>query len=80
MVVVTTEINNIFVSKIKPLKTMDNKKKLRRNQISLDERSNIHKCEICDKEFKNNDGLKKHINVVHNFEKEHQCVICQKKI
>ena len=36
------------------------------------------KCEICDKEFKSNNGLKKHFNVVHNLEGEHQCNICQK--
>ena len=41
------------------------------NHISL-------KCEICDKEFKNNRGLKYHFNMVHNLGKECQCNICQK--
>jgi len=41
------------------------------NQIPL-------KCEICDKEYKNNRGLKNHFNIIHNLEKEHQCNICQK--
>ena len=47
---------------------MDNSKE---SQISL-------KCEICDKEFKTNNGLKNHFNLVHKLMKEHQCNICQK--
>ena len=43
---------------------MDNSKKL--------------KCEICDKEFKNNNGLRSHFNIVHNLVEEQQCNICQK--
>ena len=50
---------------------MDNSKKLRQNQIPL-------KCEICDKEFKTNNSLRSHFNIVHNFVKKHQCNICQK--
>ena len=58
---------------------MDNLKKLRQNQISLN-------CEICDKGFTNKNGLKQrdplclkyHFNVTHNSEKKHQCNICQK--
>ena len=39
------------------------------NQISF-------KCEICDKEFKNNKCLKNHFNIIHkNSEKKHQCNI-----
>ena len=30
------------------------------------------KCEICDKEFKSNNGLKNHFNIVHKLIKEHQ--------
>ena len=45
--------------------------RLRQNQIPL-------KCEICDNEFKNNSGLKKHFHIVHNLETEIQCNICQK--
>ena len=30
------------------------------------------KCEICDKEFKNNKRLKNHFNIIHNFKKECQ--------
>ena len=48
------------------------------NQILLEEKNKIYKCEICDKEFKNINGLRKHFNIVHNFVKEHQCNICQK--
>ena len=47
------------------------------NQIQ-NKKMKIHKCEICDKEFKNNQGLKKHFNIIHNLEKKHQCNICQK--
>ena len=58
---------------------MDNLKILRQqNQILFKEKDKIYKCEICDKEFKNNNALKKHFNNVHNFVKEHQCNICQK--
>ena len=53
--------------------TMENiTKNLGQNQISLT-------CEICDEEFKTNNGLKKHFNITHKFEKEDpQCNICQK--
>ena len=50
---------------------MDNLKKLKQNQIQL-------KCEICDKEFKTNNGLKNHFDITHNLEKEYQCNICQR--
>ena len=46
-------------------------KKNKQNPITL-------KCDICDKEFKTNYGLKKHFNITHNLEKEYQCNICQK--
>ena len=46
------------------------------SQILLKENDKIYKCEICDKEFKSNNKLKKHFNIVHNFVKEHQCNIC----
>ena len=36
------------------------------------------KCDICDKEFKNTKGLKYHVNIIHNLEKEYQCNVCQK--
>ena len=53
------------------------------NLNELKQNANVHneqdyKCEICDKEFENNDGLKKHVKVVHNFVDENQCNICQK--
>ena len=40
----------------------------------------LYKCEICENEFKNKNGLRQHFNIVHNFVKgcEHQCNICQK--
>ena len=50
---------------------MENLMEVGQNHISL-------KCEICDKEFKNNRGLKYHFNMVHNLGKECQCNICQK--
>ena len=39
-----------------------------------------YKCEICEKMFKNNNGLRNHFNIVHAFVKgiDHQCNICQK--
>ena len=49
---------------------MDSLYKLRQKQ------KNPSKCEICDKEFKSNNGLKKHFNMVHMLMKEHQCHIC----
>ena len=52
--------------------TMENLIEVEQNQIPL-------KCEICDKEFKNNKSLKNHFNIIHNYlEKKHQCNICQK--
>ena len=38
----------------------------------------MYKCEICDKEFKNNQYLRQHFNNVHNLTGEHHCNICQK--
>ena len=49
-----------------------NSGKKKKNQISS------LKCEICDKEFKKNNGLKYHVYKIHNLEKVHQCNICQK--
>ena len=44
---------------------MENLKKLRENRITF-------KCEICDKEFKTKNGLRKHFNIIHNtLEKEY---------
>ena len=36
------------------------------------------KCEICDKEVKSSKGLKRHFNIIHDLEREHQCNICQR--
>ena len=41
------------------------------------QQQNPLKCEVCDKEFKSNHGLKNHLNKVHKLMKEHQCNICQ---
>ena len=40
-------------------------------------RQNPIECEICDKEFKSNNGLKNHFNIVHKLMKKYQCNICQ---
>ena len=60
--------------------TMEDLEKLRQEkEISFDEKSKIrYKCEICDKEFKNNGILKNHFDIVHGFVKGIQCNICQK--
>ena len=50
---------------------MSDLKKLGEKQIPL-------KCEICDKEFKNKNGLRVHFKNAHNFLREHQCNVCQK--
>ena len=42
-----------------------------------EQQQNPLKCEICDREFKSNNTLKKHFNIVHRLIKEHQCNICQ---
>ena len=44
---------------------------------SRQQQQNPLKCEICDKEFRSNNGLKSHLNLVHKSMKEHQCNICQ---
>ena len=41
----------------------------KQNQNPVNEKTKIYKCEICDKEFKNNDGLRHHFNNVHNLVK-----------
>ena len=55
---------------------MDDLGKLRQNAIVGHEQ--IYKCEICDKEFKNNASLKRHTNIVHQLVEEHRCNLCQK--
>ena len=50
---------------------MENLMEVGQNHISL-------KCEICDKEFKNNRGLKYHFNMVHNLGKLHTAVTRRK--
>ena len=47
--------------------------------ISRQQEQNLLICEICDKEFKSNNGLKYHFNTFHKLMKEHQCNICQQK-
>ena len=34
-------------------------------KIPINKKTEIYKCEICKNEFKNNNSLKGHINVVH---------------
>ena len=50
-----------------------------KSSISRQQEKNSLKCEICDKEFKSNTGLKNHFNIVHKLMKEHQCNVCEKK-
>ena len=51
---------------------MDNSQKQEQAQIGL-------KCEICDKGFNRSNGLKYHLNIIHNLEKKHHlCNICEK--
>ena len=58
---------------------MDDKILRQQSQKLLKRKDKIYsKCEICDKVFKNNNGLKKHSYIVHNYVKEHQCNICQR--
>ena len=59
--------------------TMHNLKILRGQQskIHLKEKDKIYKCETCDKEFKNNNGLKKHFNTVHEGLKNYKCYFCE---
>ena len=46
------------------------------NNKSPDE---IHKCEICDKEFKSKQGLRRHFHSIHNEQKgKNKCNICEK--
>ena len=48
---------------------MENSMQFKQNQNPVNEKTKIYKCEICDKEFKNNDGLRHHFNNVHNLVK-----------
>ena len=43
------------------------------------ERDKIYKCETetCDKEFKNNYGLKRHLKIGHQGLKTHKCNFCE---
>ena len=44
------------------------------------QQKNPLKCEICEEEFKSNNGFKKHFNIAHNSvysgDKNHRCDIC----
>ena len=44
---------------------------------NLSQQENSLKCQICDKEFQSNNGLKNHFNIVHKLMKEHQSNICR---
>ena len=50
---------------------MENSNQLRQDQIQFT-------CEICEKDFKNRNGLKHHLNMAHNVAKGYQCNICEK--
>ena len=49
---------------------MDDLNELRNQQ------QNSPKCEICDKEFKSNKDLKRHVNIVHEKKKLFHCEFC----
>ena len=51
---------------------MDNSKKNEQNQIPI-------KCEICDKEFKKNYGLKRHFNTTHNLKENTVVILAQNR-
>ena len=62
--------------------TMHDLKILQRQQnkiVNLKERDKIYKCETetCDKEFKNNYGLKRHLKIGHQGLKTHKCNFCE---
>ena len=49
------------------------------NSTKIRKKQNLLKCEICEKEFQTNKGLKYHFNIIHDLKKgEYQCNICQK--
>ena len=50
---------------------MENSNQLRQDQIQFT-------CEICEKDFKNRNGLKHHLNMAHNVAKGYQCNLCEK--
>ena len=45
-------------------------------QIRDNERTKIHKCEICEQEFKTKNSLRRHFNHLHNQKQEYICNIC----
>ena len=47
------------------------------NQIH-NQKMKTHKCEICEKEFKNKSILHAHIYRIHDEQKENKCNICQR--
>ena len=68
----------ILLYKVNNKTIMGNSKILKQQQslLLLKEKDKIRKCEICYKEFKDNNRLMQHFNIVHNFVKQHQCNIC----
>ena len=44
----------------------------------LTEGTKVHKCNICDQEYKTKNGLGSHIDRTHNQQKVYQCNICNK--
>ena len=51
---------------------------IRRKHVKAEAKADPASCEICEKDFKDNIALKKHVKRVHLAEKHLQCKLCEK--